>query len=159
MFHYLCPLFPLLSKPNQFCPMQNRAWTLDQPRKGMQIRHMLKASQGRGLVPLTNQGRNANKAYPQGQSGKGACRACFPSEVFTRAAGSIVGGLSPCFVCPSLWFCWSPSSQISFSFSSYLTLLLEKAMAPHSSTLAWKIPWTEEPGGLQSMGSLGVGHD
>ena len=30
-------------------------------------------------------------------------------------------------------------------------------MAPHSSTLAWKIPWMEEPGGLQSMGSLGVG--
>ena len=36
---------------------------------------------------------------------------------------------------------------------------LEKAMAPHSSTLAWQIPWTEEPGSLQSMGSLGVGHD
>ena len=36
---------------------------------------------------------------------------------------------------------------------------LEKAMAPHSSTLAWKIPWTEEPGRLQSMGSLGVRHD
>ena len=35
----------------------------------------------------------------------------------------------------------------------------EKAMAPHSSTPAWKIPWTEEPGGLQSMGSLRVGHD
>ena len=34
-----------------------------------------------------------------------------------------------------------------------------KAMAPHSSTLAWKIPWTEEPGALQSMGSLEVGHD
>ena len=32
-------------------------------------------------------------------------------------------------------------------------------MAPHSGTLAWKIPWTEEPGRLQSMGSLGVGHD
>ena len=32
-------------------------------------------------------------------------------------------------------------------------------MAPHSSTLAWKIPWTEEPGGLQSMGSLRFGHD
>ena len=31
-------------------------------------------------------------------------------------------------------------------------------MAPHSSTLAWKIPWTEEPGRLQSMGSLRVGH-
>ena len=36
---------------------------------------------------------------------------------------------------------------------------LEKAMAPHSSTLAWKIPWTEEPGGLQSMGSLRVWHN
>ena len=35
----------------------------------------------------------------------------------------------------------------------------EKAMAPHSSTLAWKIPWTGEPGGLQSMGSLRVGHN
>ena len=37
--------------------------------------------------------------------------------------------------------------------------LKEKAMAPHSSTLAWKIPWIEEPGRLQSMGSLRVGHD
>ena len=35
----------------------------------------------------------------------------------------------------------------------------EKAMATHSSTLAWKIPWTEEPGRLQSMGSLRVRHD
>ena len=34
-----------------------------------------------------------------------------------------------------------------------------KAMAPHSSTLAWKVPWTEEPGGLQSMGLRRVGHD
>ena len=36
---------------------------------------------------------------------------------------------------------------------------LEKEMATHSSTLAWKIPWMEEPGRLQSMGSQGVGHD
>ena len=36
---------------------------------------------------------------------------------------------------------------------------MEKAMAPHSSTLAWKIPWMGEPGGLQSMGSLRVRHD
>ena len=35
----------------------------------------------------------------------------------------------------------------------------EKAMAPHSSTLAWNIPWIEEPERLQSMGSLGVGYD
>ena len=36
---------------------------------------------------------------------------------------------------------------------------LEKEMATHSSTLAWKIPWMEEPGRLQSMGSQRVGHD
>ena len=36
---------------------------------------------------------------------------------------------------------------------------LEEEMATHSSILAWKIPWTEEPGGLQSMGSQRVGHD
>ena len=46
--------------------------------------------------------------------------------------------------------------------SSYLDtrlMFMEKAMAPHSSTPAWKIPWTEEPGQLQSMGSRRVGHD
>ena len=36
---------------------------------------------------------------------------------------------------------------------------LEKEMAVHSSTIAWKIPWTEEPGRIQSMGSQRVGHD
>ena len=36
---------------------------------------------------------------------------------------------------------------------------LEEGMAAHSSILAWRIPWTEEPGGLQSRGSQGVGHD
>ena len=49
--------------------------------------------------------------------------------------------------------------QIKTTIRYHLTLVTEKAMAPHSSTLAWKIPWTEEPGGLQSMGSLRVGHD
>ena len=41
----------------------------------------------------------------------------------------------------------------------YIYKYMEKAMAPHSSTLAWKIPWTEEPGRLQSMGSWRVRHD
>ena len=49
------------------------------------------------------------------------------------------------------------------TYTSVICLLLdvpsEKAMATYSSTLAWKIPWTEGPGGLQSMGSLEVGHD
>ena len=50
----------------------------------------------------------------------------------------------------------------SFIFSLNLLKLMsieEKAMASHSSALAWKVPWMEESGGLQSMGSLGVGHD
>ena len=41
----------------------------------------------------------------------------------------------------------------------YMNISGSKAMAPHSSTLAWKIPWTEEPGRLQYMRSLRVGHD
>ena len=44
-------------------------------------------------------------------------------------------------------------------FNLYAKYIMEKAMAPHSSTLAWKIPWTEEPGRLQSMGSIRVRHD
>ena len=46
-----------------------------------------------------------------------------------------------------------------YSFRVLSVSYMEKAMAPHSSTLAWKIPWMEEPGRLQSMGSLRVGHD
>ena len=44
-------------------------------------------------------------------------------------------------------------------YSRFSPVILEKAMAPHSSTLAWKIPWMEEPGRLQPMGSLRVGRD
>ena len=51
--------------------------------------------------------------------------------------------------------------SISFAHFSigWFYLYHVKAMAPHSSTLAWKIPWTQEPGRLQSMGSQRVGHD
>jgi len=45
------------------------------------------------------------------------------------------------------------------NFYVWLGVCTEKAMAPHSSTLAWKIPWMEEPGRLQSMGSRRVGHN
>ena len=52
------------------------------------------------------------------------------------------------------------SFGILLVYQKDLTWLREgQAMAPHSSTLAWKITWTEEPGRLQSMGSLGVGHN
>ena len=56
-------------------------------------------------------------------------------------------------------------SSLCYTVGSCLFILyivvciLEKAMAPHSSTPAWKIPWVEEPGGLPSMGSHRVGHD
>ena len=62
-------------------------------------------------------------------------------------------------------FTWELSYTLQPSKFSVLHLRwgsqfqLEKAMAPHSSTLAWKIPWTEEPGRLQSMGSRRGGHD
>ena len=58
------------------------------------------------------------------------------------------------------WNDWSiPNSQFSGAIKGRVMQGVEKAMAPHSSTLAWKIPWMEEPGRLQSMGSLRVGHD
>ena len=47
----------------------------------------------------------------------------------------------------------------SYSINTLTHPSTEKAMVPHSSTLAWKIPWMEEPGGIQSMGSLRVEHD
>ena len=52
---------------------------------------------------------------------------------------------------PAMWETWVRSLGQEDS--------LEKEMAMHSSSLAWKIPWTEEPGGLQSMGSQRVRHD
>ena len=45
------------------------------------------------------------------------------------------------------------------TYECYGAPFSEKAMAPHSSTLAWRSPWTEEPGGLPSVGSHRVGHD
>ena len=76
--------------------------------------------------------------------------------------------------CTKVPFCPRPCRHLPFMFFLMITILtgvrwclivvlicislMEKAMAPHSSTLAWKIPWTEEPGRLQSMGLWRVGH-
>ena len=57
---------------------------------------------------------------------------------------------------------WDFPGRLQIHHVTFVTIYChasEKAMAPHSSTLAWKIPWTEGPGRLQSMGSLRVGHD
>ena len=68
--------------------------------------------------------------------------------------------VSPPLKCLFMFFThFLDACVFSIEFWEFFMYPTEKAMAPHSNTLAWKIPWTEEPGGLQSMGSLGVGHD
>ena len=52
-----------------------------------------------------------------------------------------------------------PEEQKTWARSLGMEDPLEKEMATHSSVLAWRIPWTEEPGGLQFMGSQRAGHD
>ena len=56
------------------------------------------------------------------------------------------------------WSCFLLHIPLCMMIWKKLRILSEKAMAPHSGTLAWQIPWMEEPGGLQSMGSLRVRH-
>ena len=65
-------------------------------------------------------------------------------------------GLTARELCSGAWQ-YRSITLIIIRRSYYLSA--EKAMAPHSSTCAWKIPWMEEPGRLQSIGSLRVGHD
>ena len=68
-----------------------------------------------------------------------------------------------CMVLFEVLYTKTKTSFLSLKTPSFinwsLSTILEKAMTPHSSILAWKIPWTVEPGRLQSMGSLGVGHN
>ena len=75
---------------------------------------------------------------------KGACIFLFPQQNDIYLAQAVKR-------LPTMWETWvqSPSRED----------FLEKEMATHSSILAWKIPWTEGPGGLQPMGSQRVGHD
>ena len=92
--------------------------------------------------------------------------------------GAITFSGSHCYRCLKVWcddsripYVWRekvdtsgestkfPSLIMMINNSKHLTDISEKVMAPHSSTFAWKILWTEEPGRLQSMGSGRVGHD
>ena len=83
-----------------------------------------------------------------------------------RIPSSLEGGLRGSFLTPALrekrvkgWSHPRPTWVITRLNCRYPIYMTEKAMAPHSSTLAWKILWTEEPGRLQSMESLRVGND
>ena len=58
-----------------------------------------------------------------------------------------------------VWHVQKPLTTTDILFEQHYRMIPEKAMAPHSSILAWKIPRTEEPGRLQSLGSLRVRHD
>ena len=69
---------------------------------------------------------------------------------WNKRANSTLNNSKEQFICIWILGFWEKTSLVTVTV---------KATAPHSSTLAWRIPWTEEPGGLQSMGSLGVGHD
>ena len=78
------------------------------------------------------------KEYPTPRDEAKMVTACMHEALFEGLAYEM-------FPCASVSYC-------------YLRAQTEKVMAPHSSTLAWKIPWTEEPGRLRSMGSLRVRH-
>ena len=80
------------------------------------------------------------------------------SVLISLAIGLYIFFMSYCFDYYNLF--WVRKCHVSrFILLAHNCFSLKKAMAPHSSTLAWKIPWMEEPSGLQSMGSLTVGHD
>ena len=73
-----------------------------------------------------------------------------------------LGIIECCFFSPKNVILPWTFCQVSLLFKFWNYLIFrgkEEAMAPHSSTLAWKIPWIEEPARLRSMGSLTVGHD
>ena len=80
---------------------------------------------------------------------------------WSRVHAFLIKGVNLCYSSPRV-YCQDPATE-ELSLMRHICWVIvsfsEKAMAPHSSTLAWKIPWMEEPGGLQSMGSLRVGHD
>ena len=91
-----------------------------------------------------------NRSYLLIHSSVDRYLACFPLlPIMNNAATN---------VCVQL-FVWTPIFILLGINPGVELLGQEKAMAPHSSTLAWEIPWAEEPGGLLSMGSHRVGHN
>ena len=84
-------------------------------------------------------------------------RQSFPRQVDKKSRGPGQRGLE--FSRRKKGQTFIPPLQSLALYNNNVSCLTEKAMAPHSSTLAWKIPWMEEPGRLQSMGSLRVRHD
>ena len=78
-----------------------------------------------------------------------------PTPMFLPGESQGRGSLVGC----SPWGRTEPDTTEATQQQQQQGSLMEKAMAPHSSTLAWRIPWMEKPGGLQSVGSHRAGHD
>ena len=83
-----------------------------------------------------------------------ACSRCREQGLLSWSTGLPLQGL---FWLPSDDLRQLASAALAHELSCPTVCGMEKAIAPHSSTLAWRIPWTQEPGRLQSMGSLSVG--
>ena len=82
------------------------------------------------------------------------------TETQTKNYASVLGPACPLGKAVTRDFCYDkPASNASITACSKNLSISTQGMAPHSSSLAWKIPWTEEPGRLQSMGSRRVRHD
>ena len=107
-----------------------------------------------GLTGLILQSKGLFKSLLQHHSSKASIFQCSAFLMVQLSHLYITTGQS---LDSTRWMFVSKAMSLLFNMLSGLSL--EKAMAPHSSILAWKFPWTEEPGRPQSMGSLRVGHD
>ena len=89
---------------------------------------------------------------------RGFSRQEYLGELPFPSPGDLLNLDPACTACISCIGGWILYHWVTWE-ACFFTLYAEKAMAPHSSTLAWELPWTEEPGRLQSMGSRRVGQD
>ena len=100
--------------------------------------------------------RRGSGRSPRGENGNPLQYSCQDNPMDRGAWRAIVHRVSE----SQTWLSnWTTTTYATHQFKSVPVWVPEKAMAPHSSTLAWKISWMEEPGRLQSMGPLRVGHD
>ena len=100
------------------------------------------------LIPLETQQHTLTNSYFQRNSVQFSCWSLCVAQVWIYLVSIL-----------SKFLTMTLKNKNKNAFSGHFSVQTEKAMAPHSSTLAWKIPWTEEPVRLQSMGSLRVEHD
>ena len=126
--------------------------------------HVLGLDPGAVFTSMLSHSVVADSSQPFGrQPARVICPWDFSGKILEWVAISFSGDLSDPGIKPESPV--SPALQVNFLPTEplrkplYRYIPTEKEMAPHSSILVWRIPWTEEPGGLQSVGSQRVGHD